>query len=85
MLTSASLCSLESIFHCYYWQSPKSERYDNTLAKNSGSQVSQKDLHLILGLPLIISEAPGRLLSPGYLIYKMDEWSTKHTIEMVVM
>lgn len=47
--------------------------------------MSQKDLHLILGLPLIISEALGRLLSPGYLIYKMDEWSTKHTIEMVVM
>lgn len=42
--------------------------------------MSQKDPHSIWALPLIIYKALGKLLSLGYLICKMDYWSTKVTL-----
>lgn len=70
-MKSASLCSLELSLTDDYYSSTKSERYENTLAKDLRSQVRHKDLRLKLGPP-VIYEIWGRLLSPSYLICKMD-------------
>lgn len=70
-MKSTSLCSLESSLTDDHWSSTKSERYENNLAKNLRTQVNHKDLHLIPGPP-VIYEIWGRLLSPSYLICKMD-------------
>lgn len=83
-MKSTSLCSLESSLTDDYWSGTKSERYENTLAKHLRSQEGHTDLHLIPGPP-VLYEIWGRLLSPSYLICTMDLWSTKLTLDMVVM